>query len=115
MITILVTTVCTTAVLGVVFWTLSRVSTPRYRVGRDNIITLIQLVVDGTATEHDWQVFTAIPIRHDPYLEEIRQRCIAIEERYYIGTGVSPQGVFFSAQGVQQLLGIQRELMNVET
>src|SRR5690606_41622699 len=81
------------------------VRTPRYRIQRHNVIALLELVLQGRASENDWRVFAAIPLRHNPALEEVRERCMDIEEREYIGPGRN--GFLFSQKG----LGVLREIL----
>src|SRR5690606_40107181 len=75
--TLVLTILIFIAVLVVLAW----VRTPRYRIQRHNVIALLELVLQGRASENDWRVFAAIPLRHNPALEEVRERCMDIEER----------------------------------
>src|SRR5690554_6504332 len=91
-------------VAGLFLW----VRSPTYRIDRNNVIELLQLVVDGRASENDWRVFVSIPLRHDLYLEQIRQQCMDIEERTYMGRRRS--GALFSESGLAELREILAEL-----
>jgi hypothetical protein len=104
--TILLSALVFALILGLFLW----VRTPRYRIGRSNVIALLELVLDGRATENDWRVFVSIPLRHDPYLEQIRRQCIDIEERTYVGKRRS--GFLFSDSGLAELREIQEELQS---
>jgi hypothetical protein len=97
LITLTLTILIFFAVLVVLVW----VRTPRYRIERANVIALLELVVAGRATENDWRVFAAVPLRHDLQLDEIRERCLDIEEREYVGHGHSR--FLFSQQGLREL------------
>lgn len=79
MLTYLATLGLSFLLIGAVVIVLSRVRTPRYQLRRDNVITLLEMVLDGTASENDWNVFVALPIRHDEGLENTRIRCSRIE------------------------------------
>lgn len=84
-------------VLGLLFWA----RTPRYRIERSNVIALLELVLKGEATENDWRVFASVPLGHDPELDRVRNRCLDIEEREYLGA--RPPGFLFREQGLEEL------------
>lgn len=99
-------------VVGAVLAVLVRVRTPRYRLDRDNVLTLLDMVLEGRATENDWNVFVGIPIRHDPELEALRLRCLEIERREFIGRGQgpSPGRHLFSREGLRRIEALRQEL-----
>ncbi|MDA9232039.1 hypothetical protein N8137_01165 [Porticoccaceae bacterium] len=79
------------------------VGLPVYRVEAINIKTLLEAVLQETATVADWDVFMGMPIRQDPDLDEIRLQCAmlassALTERAGL--------VIFSSQGREQLAQI---------
>jgi hypothetical protein len=79
------------------------VGLPVYRVEAINIKTLLEAVLQETATVADWDVFMGMPIRQDPELDEIRLQCAmlaasALTERAGL--------VIFSSQGREQLAQI---------
>ena len=51
------------------------VGLPVYRIEAINIKRLLESVLNETATEADWDVFTGMPIHHDPALDDIRVQC----------------------------------------
>lgn len=106
--TIILTIVVFIVVLVVLLW----VRTPRYRIERHNVIRLLELVLTGQASENDWRVFAAVPLRHDEFLNDIRERCMDIEEREYIGMGRS--AFLFSAAGLRELADVLNELKALE-
>jgi hypothetical protein len=77
------------------------VKTPYYRVDIDRIIHLLEMVLTGQATDNDWQMTVGMTIRHQPELEALRQKCLEIEEKYYIGDAKPPY--LFSAKGLAEL------------
>src|SRR5690554_2620556 len=95
-------------VLGTLMW----VRTPRYRIERHNAITLLEMVLTGQATENDWQVFTAVPLRHDAELNTIRERCMEIEEQEYMANNPP---FLFSQKGLSELRNVLLELKNLES
>lgn len=98
-------------IIGAVVIILSRVRTPRYRLARENVITLLKMVLDGTATENDWNVFVGIPIRYNPELENIRRRCMAIEKQEFLGgSRTAGRRHLFTQKGLEQLQAILAEL-----
>lgn len=108
----LITLLLTILIVAAVVFLLTRVRTPRYRLSRENVVTLLRMVLDGTATVHDWNVFVGIPIRHDPDLEAVRLRCQRIEAREMIGgTGAGPgRRRLFTDQGLAELRALLAEL-----
>jgi peptide chain release factor 3 len=66
--TLVLTILIFIVILVVLMW----VRTPRYRIQRHNVIALLELVLNGQASENDWRVFAAVPLRHNPELDEIR-------------------------------------------
>jgi len=108
LITLTLTIVIFLLVLGTLLW----VRTPRYRIERHNVITLLEMVLTGQATENDWQVFSAVPLRHDATLNAIRERCLEIEEHEYME---SNPPYLFSQKGLDELHNILLELKNLES
>jgi hypothetical protein len=83
---------------------------PVYRVERSNVVKLLDLVISGEATEADWQVFAAYPIRNDPALGEVQRQCLAVAEGEYLGG----QGMLFTHKGIAELKKILDELKALE-
>lgn len=105
--TLILTVLIFSLVLGALLW----VRTPRYRIERHNVISLLEMVLMGQATENDWQVFAAVPLRHDAVLNSIQERCLEIEEREYIG---GETAYLFSQKGLDDLRSILKELKELE-
>ncbi|WP_461518645.1 hypothetical protein [Porticoccus sp.] len=82
-----------------------RFGTPFYQLKKDNVVTLLTMVVDGQATENDWQVFLGVPIRHNDRLEAVRLQCCEISNREYIG-GSS----LLTAKGIDEIRLLLAEL-----
>lgn len=108
LVTLILTIVIFLLVLGTLMW----VRTPRYRIERHNVITLLEMVLTGQATENDWQVFAAVPLRHDAALNTIRERCMEIEEHEYM---VNNPPFLFSQKGLSELRNVLLELKNLES
>jgi len=53
---------------------------PIYRVEPINVKVLLESVLEGHATEADWDVFIGMTIRHNPDLDEIRLQCAMLAE-----------------------------------
>lgn len=83
-----------------------RVGTPVYRLEKKNLMALLTLMIEGHATENDWQVFLGMPIRHNDQLEDFRQRCLEINEREYIGGS----GSLLTEAGIEELKQLLEEL-----
>lgn len=104
----LATLILSIIIFFIVLTTLLWVRTPRYRIERHNVIALLELVLEGRAEENDWRVFAASPLRHDEYLDNMRERCLDIEEREYLGKAQST--FLFSRQGLLELNEVLKEL-----
>lgn len=53
---------------------------PSYRPKRKEILALLQQVSDGDSVQDRWYLFLSIPASHDPELEMIRLKCLAVDE-----------------------------------
>lgn len=96
----------TTVFIFVVFWLFTRLKRPVYRVTQENVETLLQMVLDHTASENDWQVFVAVPFHHDEKLEQVRQTCMVIEEQHHLGF----RNRLFTKEGEEKIAEILEHL-----
>lgn len=55
---------------------------PVYRPTRDSVQALMTQVLEGEASDQQWQFFLDMPIRHDPELEQLRLECVRMQEQY---------------------------------
>lgn len=83
-----------------------------YRIGTHQVIRLLDEVLDGKASHKDWLVFTGVPIRYDPELDAIRQRCLALEEAHLLGDASRH---LFDPEGLAQLKAIRAELLALQS
>ncbi|MCV6604756.1 MAG: hypothetical protein OIF34_05595 [Porticoccaceae bacterium] len=102
----LITLILTLSLVAAALWLFARIGTPVYRIQRDNVVTLLQMVVDGTATESDWDVFLGVPIQHDGELEQVREHCAEISEREFIGGS----GKLFTERGIAEITEVLESL-----
>lgn len=77
---LIVTILLTAITLGSLLFVLAKTRVPGYRPTRESVAELLQNVIDGKATTHEWDMFMGYPIIHDPDLELIRRECILISE-----------------------------------
>ncbi len=77
---LVVTVILTALFLGALLWVLSRAHRPNYRPSRAQVADLLKQVIEGEASQQAWDLFIGFPEVHDPELEQIRQRCIALTE-----------------------------------
>ena len=59
---------------------LRRVRTPSYRLQPEAVLELLRDTLDGEPVGHRWQLFVGLPIRHEQLLEDVRQRCLELED-----------------------------------
>lgn len=105
-------TVLLTFVIGAVLWALFRwVKTPFYRVDHQRLRAVLERVLTGQATEHEWNMTVLMTIRHNDTLEALRQQCVAIEERHALGEGKPPY--LFSPAGLAELQQVLEALQKM--
>ncbi len=95
-------------VIGCVFALLMWVKTPHYQPDREQIVRLLEWMLLGQATDNDWRVFCGYPLRHSEELERVRELCVDIDERHYIGD--TRAGHLLSREGLQELEEVLNEL-----
>jgi hypothetical protein len=88
-----------------------KIAPPVYRLEKTNIVALLNLVIEGKATDNDWEVFLGMPIRHNDELEAIRMRCSEISEREYIGGSSSIKSKhLLTEKGIEEVKNLLAEL-----
>ena len=105
----LVTLLLTLGVVLVAMWVFVKVGTPVYRLDRDNVIALLELVLSGKASENDWHVFIGIPLRHNRELHDVQKRCEQLTETEFTG---NTDNKLFTAKGLAELESLLLELKN---
>ena len=106
--TYLVTFLLTLGIVIIAMWIFVKVGTPVYRIDRDNVIALLELVLSGEATENDWHVFIGIPLRHNNELRELQKRCEIIAETEFTGL---KSNMLFTRKGLAELEALLKELL----
>ncbi len=101
------TLLLTFVVVLTAMWVFLRIGSPVYRLNRDNVIALLELVLAGDATENDWYIFMGIPLRHNDVLQAVQQRCSDLGETEYIGDS---SATLFTEKGMQALKLILEDL-----
>ncbi len=110
--TTLITLLFTLFIVCALFYLFVRLKTPYYRVDKQRMVRILEMVLTGQATDNDWQMTFSMTIRHSPVLESIRLECVDIEEQYYIGDQRPPY--LFSHDGLTELKKILHKLKNVD-
>lgn len=72
----------------------------------EDVLNVIKSFVNGTGGEWDWDDFISIPIKDDPFLEEIRKKCAALPEEF----PANKKGQYCSEEGFEVLKGYIRML-----
>lgn len=73
-------------------------------------IDLLERVREGRARDADWLVFMGLPVRHDPVLVELRLRCLALQERHWVGEGSWRGPHLFTREGLEEVERLLRWL-----
>lgn len=81
-------------------------SSPIYRTNRDSMIRLFERVLSGEAKDLEWRTFLSIPVRHDEFLEDLRQRCDYLDTEY----GRQVRGYLLTRKGLEELEKVLEEL-----
>ncbi|MCX4029014.1 hypothetical protein H0A36_05220 [Endozoicomonas sp. SM1973] len=98
----LITVLLASILIGCIVLLLLNVRTPRYRIERARVKTLFFDIVNGEASEEDWQVFISIPIYNDAQLETIRIRCLQLDEKEFIG-GTESSPFFLTETAIDEI------------
>ena len=53
---------------------------PAYYLEKKNVIKLLEIIIDGTSTSNDLDVFLCVPVRYDHSVEGARLHCKKINE-----------------------------------
>lgn len=85
---------------------------PTYRPSRQDIQRLLLGVLEGSTTREQWDLFVGLPIHHDPELEAIRHRCVALQEGDddLPAAGEGLDGYLFDRAGRERLAAIIADL-----
>lgn len=83
------------------------IGVPTYRIEPVNVERLLEAILEDRATVADWEIFTGLPIRQNPQLDKVRQRCIALAESEMIE---KDNKVIFNQHGKNELRLILEEL-----
>lgn len=116
MIVFVITAFLSLIIILISLWLSSFRHPPRFHHERDDYVDLLKAVLSGQADYDQWSSIMHLPIRHDPDLEKIRQRCVEIEEAFYRGYPVQlgqPSGMF-TEEGLKQLEGVLKYLQEDE-
>ena len=62
----------------------------KYDVTKETVIDLLRRVLEGKAHPFEWDDFTHIPIKDDPYLDSIRKQCLELEKNAFLDPTDSP-------------------------
>ncbi|MCO1336616.1 hypothetical protein MO867_19995 [Microbulbifer sp. OS29] len=103
----LATLVLTFIAFVIVVWVMMHLRKPSFRMDRGSFVKGLEDVITGQASDAEWRALLACPMRHDPELEKIRQRCLNLEDSEY--TGEPPY--LFTEKGLQKLHEIREQLI----
>ncbi|MFC0339009.1 hypothetical protein SAMN05421848_0534 [Kushneria avicenniae] len=84
--------------------------TPRYRTSADDLLTLLDETLDNRVSEARWHTIIGYPIRHDPYLENVRRRCQAIMDEYGQPWRFEQGGSLLSSTGLEEIRALRQHL-----
>lgn len=97
-------------VLLVVFMAFGRL--PAYRPTRGQVRDLLAGVLDRSTSVESWELFLGLPISHDPELENVRRRCLAIHEgmdgERAAGSGLD--GYLYDREGRERITRVLADL-----
>lgn len=85
--------------------------TPRFRTQAEDLISLFDDVLANRASEAQWHTLIGYPIRHDPYLENLRRRSQHLMEQYGRPWQAAQGGSMLSREGREELGGLRDHLV----
>ena len=84
---------------------------PSYRIDPHQVILLFDEVLAARATTQDWLVFTAVPIRYDLNLEQVRLRSLALEQEHFLGDA---SRFLFDSTGLKAIAEMRAEVLELK-
>ena len=89
----------------VLFYIRHQSKVPYYRLTQDQCVTLLQKAIQGVLPEYEWHAFLGMTVRDDDALDELRERCLLIDEFGVKGTQLEngQPCIIFNKKGVSQL------------
>ena len=91
-----ITVVLSIGIICLLLATFVWVKTPYYRVDGERMLKVLEMILTGQATDNDWHTTFGMTIRHSPELEDIRQQCIDVEDKHFVGESTS--AIYFRAR-----------------
>lgn len=79
---------------------------PIYRTNKARVLQLFDRVLEGHAADIEWRTFLSVPIRHDEFLEDIRQRAEILDDEF----GRQVRGYLLTRDGREKLRELRVEL-----
>lgn len=67
------------------------------RVTAEKFDAILQQVIDGQISTNEWLIFLSVPIRYDPWLEDLRVELLLLDDKYFTRTiknGQLPQQMY---------------------
>ena len=107
-----ITVILSVAIICLLLVVFVWVKTPYYRVDGDRMLKVLEMILTEQATDNDWYTTFGMVIRHSPELENIRQQCIEVEDKYFVGENTS--SYLFSGEGLHALKAIRDELYKTQ-
>lgn len=100
-------------VISISLWLASFRHAPKFHTEKADFAHLLKLVLSGQVDYDQWSAVVHIPVRHDPTLEALRQRCVEIETEHYTGrtAQLGKPETMFTARGLEL---IEEELENLK-
>jgi hypothetical protein len=92
-------------VLLVLFFIRHQSKVPYYRLTQEQCVTLLEKAVQGVLPECEWHAFIGMTVRDDDVLDDLRERCLLIDELGVKGTQLINGRVciVFNKKGISQL------------
>lgn len=89
----------------VLFFIRHQSKVPYYRLTQDQCVTLLKKAIQGVLPEYEWHAFIGMTVRDDDALDELRERCLQIDELGVKGTQLinSQVCITFNKKGISQL------------
>lgn len=92
-------------ILLVLFFIRHQSKVPYYRLTQEQCVALLKRAIQGVLPEYEWHAFLGMTVRDDDALDELRERCLLIDEFGIKGTQLinGQLCISFNKKGLSQL------------
>jgi uncharacterized membrane protein YgaE (UPF0421/DUF939 family) len=102
------------AAIALLFVFLNWRTAKTYKPTKAEVLEILDAVLAGRVTYLQWDTFICVPIRHDPGLEAVRLRCVAMEDEPTLFANDHKEWPGFSTLGLLRIREMRNELAGIQ-